>query len=127
MSVCCSARPGGASGGQLGPCPRLFGGAIAAIAFTMDTRHERYAGDIPMEQTVHALATAEGRLGSSYEYLASTVTHLDELGVDDAVPETIEASLQLSEAVLVDVAEGHVCTFNSSSYSTCSAYSGCGA
>jgi CPA2 family monovalent cation:H+ antiporter-2 len=28
---------------------------------------------------------------------------LYELGVDDAVPETIEASLQLSEAVLVDV------------------------
>ncbi len=28
---------------------------------------------------------------------------LYEMGVDDAVPETIEASLQLSEAVLVDV------------------------
>ncbi len=28
---------------------------------------------------------------------------LYELGVDDAVPETIEASLQLSEAVLVDI------------------------
>ena len=30
-------------------------------------------------------------------------TQLYELGVDDAVPETIEASLQLSEAVLVDI------------------------
>ena len=34
---------------------------------------------------------------------ARHATRLYELGVDDAVPETIEASLQLSEAVLVDV------------------------
>jgi CPA2 family monovalent cation:H+ antiporter-2 len=34
---------------------------------------------------------------------ARHATALYEMGVDDAVPETIEASLQLSEAVLVDV------------------------
>jgi CPA2 family monovalent cation:H+ antiporter-2 len=34
---------------------------------------------------------------------ARHATALYELGVDDAVPETIEASLQLSEAVLVDI------------------------
>ena len=34
---------------------------------------------------------------------ARHATTLYELGVDDAVPETIEASLQLSEAVLVDI------------------------
>jgi CPA2 family monovalent cation:H+ antiporter-2 len=34
---------------------------------------------------------------------ARHATALYDLGVDDAVPETIEASLQLSEAVLVDV------------------------
>lgn len=34
---------------------------------------------------------------------ARHATQLYEMGVDDAVPETIEASLQLSEAVLVDV------------------------
>ncbi|MGA3302017.1 MAG: cation:proton antiporter [Methylovirgula sp.] len=41
---------------------------------------------------------------------AEHATHLYEIGVTDAVPETIEASLQLSEAVLVDVgiAMGHV-------------------
>jgi len=58
-------------------------GSISAIAFTMDTRHDRYARDVSLEQTVYALATAEGRLGSSYEYLASTVAHLDKLGVGD--------------------------------------------
>jgi CPA2 family monovalent cation:H+ antiporter-2 len=41
---------------------------------------------------------------------ARHASRLYELGVDDAVPETIEASLQLSEAVLVDlgVPMGHV-------------------
>ena len=41
---------------------------------------------------------------------ARHATQLYEMGVDDAVPETIEASLQLSEAVLVDVGVpmGHV-------------------
>jgi CPA2 family monovalent cation:H+ antiporter-2 len=41
---------------------------------------------------------------------ARHATRLYDLGVDDAVPETIEASLQLSEAVLIDVGVpvGHV-------------------
>ena len=41
---------------------------------------------------------------------ARHATQLYEMGVTDAVPETIEASLQLSEAVLVDVGVpmGHV-------------------
>jgi CPA2 family monovalent cation:H+ antiporter-2 len=34
---------------------------------------------------------------------AAHAVHLYRLGASDAVPETIEASLQLSEAVLVDV------------------------
>jgi CPA2 family monovalent cation:H+ antiporter-2 len=41
---------------------------------------------------------------------AEHAAQLYEIGVTDAVPETIEASLQLSEAVLVDlgIAMGHV-------------------
>ena len=38
---------------------------------------------------------------------ASHASKLYELGVTDAVPETIEASLQLSEAVLVDIGVPH--------------------
>ena len=34
---------------------------------------------------------------------AAHATHLYEIGATDAIPETIEASLQLSEAVLVDI------------------------
>lgn len=62
---------------------RLARRTVAAIAFTIDRSHERYAGAVPVERMVRALATASGRLGSSYDYLASTVAHLDELGVRD--------------------------------------------
>jgi len=34
---------------------------------------------------------------------AAHAAHLYQIGVTDAVPETVEASLQLSEAVLVDI------------------------
>ncbi len=61
----------------------LSRGAVDAIAFAMNTSHQRYTGDIPAERMVRALATASGRLGSSYDYLASTVAQLDELGVRD--------------------------------------------
>ena len=62
---------------------RTAKGVISAIAFTMDVHHLRYTRGVTLAQRVHALATAAGRLGSSYEYLASTVAHLDELGVRD--------------------------------------------
>ena len=58
-------------------------GLIPAIAFTMDVHHSRYTRGVTLAERVHALATAAGRLGSSYDYLASTVAHLDELGVRD--------------------------------------------
>ena len=62
---------------------RLPRRAVAAIAFTIDRSHERYAGAVPLASMVRALATASGRLGSSYDYLANTVAHLDALGVRD--------------------------------------------
>ncbi|MGF1476981.1 MAG: gamma-glutamylcyclotransferase [Geminicoccaceae bacterium] len=54
--------------------------SIRAIAFVMNRDHERFADDAPAEQIIHALATAEGPLGSSYAYLASTLEHLEEMG-----------------------------------------------
>ena len=41
------------------------------------------APDIPLEQAAAMIASAEGWLGSCAEYLASTVEHLDQLGIND--------------------------------------------
>lgn len=56
-------------------------GHVRAITWVINRQGERYAGRLPMETLARTLATAEGRLGSSRDYLEKTVTHLDELGI----------------------------------------------
>jgi glutathione-specific gamma-glutamylcyclotransferase len=58
-------------------------GPIKAIAFTINRRHERYAGRLPQAEAVRAIATAEGPLGANRDYLFNTVEHLGELGLTD--------------------------------------------
>jgi len=58
-------------------------GPVAAITFTINHGHERYAGRLHPDETARALATAAGALGSCAEYLENTVAHLDELGIGD--------------------------------------------
>ncbi len=62
---------------------RTSDGPIRAIAFVINRDHERYAGRLPMQTVVRHLATAKGRLGSCRDYLASTVAHLETLGIRD--------------------------------------------
>jgi cation transport protein ChaC len=58
-------------------------GAVAAIAFTINAKHHRYAGRLPEAQVAAVIARAEGALGSCSKYLLSTVEHLRELGIRD--------------------------------------------
>jgi glutathione-specific gamma-glutamylcyclotransferase len=58
-------------------------GPVAAIAFTMNAKHERYAGRLPEAQVAAVIARAEGALGPCSKYLFSTVEHLRELGIRD--------------------------------------------
>jgi glutathione-specific gamma-glutamylcyclotransferase len=58
-------------------------GPVAAIAFTMNAKHQRYAGRLPEAQVAAVIARAEGALGPCHKYLFSTVEHLRELGIRD--------------------------------------------
>ncbi len=58
-------------------------GPLHAIAFLMNRCHTRYAGRLPEEQVVAAIAEAHGPLGACATYLFNTVAHLDELGIAD--------------------------------------------
>ncbi len=62
---------------------RTGGGAVRAIAFVIDARHEAYAGKLTPEETADVIARARGPLGRCSEYLENTVLHLDELGIAD--------------------------------------------
>ena len=58
-------------------------GPVAAIAFTMNAKHHRYAGRLPEAEVSAVIARAEGALGACSKYLFSTVEHLRELGIRD--------------------------------------------
>lgn len=59
------------------------GGTLWAIAFVMNPAHPRYAGKVPDEVVVETVAYAKGGLGSCFDYVASTLAHLQELGIRD--------------------------------------------
>lgn len=59
------------------------GESLRALTFTANRKHTRYVGRLPEGDSVRALATGQGTLGSARDYLHNTVVHLDELGVVD--------------------------------------------
>jgi cation transport protein ChaC len=58
-------------------------GPVSAIAFLINRAHARYAGKLPEERIVAAIAEAQGPLGPCATYLFNTVAHLEELGIRD--------------------------------------------
>jgi glutathione-specific gamma-glutamylcyclotransferase len=55
-----------------------------ALAFIVNRACSGYAGKLPMEATVQAIATARGKFGSSAEYLFQTQAALESHGILDA-------------------------------------------
>ncbi|MEO7221396.1 MAG: gamma-glutamylcyclotransferase [Devosia sp.] len=59
------------------------GGSLKALTFAMDRKSGRYIADLTDEQMADVLASAVGFRGSMAEYLFSTVSKLEELGIHD--------------------------------------------
>lgn len=58
-------------------------GALHAITFVINRSSERYVRGLSLEQIADALAVACGPWGSMADYLHSTVSHLEDLGIHD--------------------------------------------
>lgn len=65
---------------------KVFNGEkiVEAIAFVINRQHSLYAGSLPLETTIHTLATASGHLGSCADYLLQTIDGLATVGIQDA-------------------------------------------
>jgi cation transport protein ChaC len=73
-------------------------GSILALAFYAHPhRLDYYEENRPLAEVAHGLARACGHWGSGAEYLHSTVTHLEELGIHD------EGLWQLQELVAKEI------------------------
>jgi cation transport protein ChaC len=81
---------------------------ITALAFVINRASDRYAGHLSMEETADILATACGSGGSCAEYLHSTVSHLEALGIRDRNLWQLQAMVarRLAEAADSDAADG---------------------
>ena len=60
------------------------GGSVQALGFVVDRRSPFHSGKLPPEEVARVLATAAGHWGTCAEYLHSTVSRLEDLGMHDA-------------------------------------------
>ena len=58
-------------------------GQVAALAFVANRDHKQFAGKLPERRVAAVLSCCEGSRGKGRDYLANTVGHLDELGIND--------------------------------------------
>ncbi|MGD8809741.1 MAG: gamma-glutamylcyclotransferase [Gammaproteobacteria bacterium] len=56
---------------------------VTCVTFIVDRTQPNYAGRLSAEQAAAVIAEAVGEGGRNRDYLASTVRHLDELGIAD--------------------------------------------
>ncbi|MBZ9843696.1 gamma-glutamylcyclotransferase [Mesorhizobium sp. CA5] len=59
------------------------GGAVEAVAYTVDRQHEQYAGALDADHAARIVRGAVGQSGRNEDYLLSTLEHLEALGIRD--------------------------------------------
>jgi len=69
----------------------MGGETVRALAFTVNRDCSGYAGAIPEDVVVEAIASARGRYGAAYEYLFKTTESLAEFGIHDSRVEHLAA------------------------------------
>jgi cation transport protein ChaC len=69
-------------------------GSVAAYAFTVRRDNQDYAGRLSLDEIVRIIGTAEGGRGTGRDYLASTVRHLEELGIAEGPLHRIEEQVR---------------------------------
>lgn len=65
-----------------------------ALAFVVDRSHPQYAGRLPERRIVAIVRKARGRRGANTAYLANTVRHLDQLGIQEGALHRIWRGVQ---------------------------------
>lgn len=56
---------------------------VPGLCFLVDRHHAQYAGRLDVETAAMVVAGASGRSGPNGDYLASTVEHLEQLGIHE--------------------------------------------
>lgn len=71
----------------------IEGGRVPAWCYVVRREHPQYAGRLPEDDLIPIIENGQGRSGHCRDYVLSTVAHLEELGVDDAVLKSVASKL----------------------------------
>jgi len=72
-------------------------GAVRALAFVVNRKHERYIGGHHVPDVAHLIRTGQGTLGTSRAYFDSTLRILETLGIRDAGMERLRAAVLVGD------------------------------
>jgi cation transport protein ChaC len=86
-----------------GYCPAIASmttpqGSITGLAFTSNTSHPRYVGELPLSETAAIIATGRGAIGTNRAYLDDVATHLRILEIVDPYVEQLLEQLNIAAA-----------------------------
>ena len=70
------------------------GESIRCVVFLANPKHERYCCELLPQKLVECIALAEGTIGTSREYLYSTVAGLAKVGLDDPELTALERAVR---------------------------------
>jgi cation transport protein ChaC len=74
---------------------------VRALAYLVNENHPQFAGHLSVPEQVEVVRGATGESGLNIEYVRNTVRHLVSLGIRDRTLETIVATLDGDQALMV--------------------------
>jgi cation transport protein ChaC len=66
---------------------------VQAVCFLVDRMHGQYAGRLPVAKQAELVASGHGQSGDNVEYVANTLSHLNELGLRENALQRVMAQL----------------------------------
>lgn len=76
------------------PVTLADGTRLTALTYVIDPDHAQYCGGLSLEEQARIIAVAKGGRGANRDYLFSTATHLDALGIRDPDLEWLAARVR---------------------------------
>ncbi|MFN0264904.1 gamma-glutamylcyclotransferase [Tepidamorphus sp. 3E244] len=70
---------------------------VPAVTYVVDRGHAQYAGKLPVTDQVGFVRQGHGQSGPNEEYVRNTLSHLDELGIEDGLLRDLVGRLDRGE------------------------------
>lgn len=71
------------------------GRMVTAVTYVIDPDHDQYCRSLPLDEQARIIARAVGGRGPNAEYLHNTVTHLAQMGIEDAELQWLDRQVRL--------------------------------